>query len=266
MASADISREDLERALEFVGAVQAAPDLDSYRRAVLGIDSLVPGHIVAYNEIDLDSGEVLAIAEPPVLEPRDYELFERYHRQNPLLDYHARTGETAPRALSDLITAEELHETELYRQFYSRHGVEDQIAIILPSPPGKLNAVVLNRGERGFSDRERALLELVRPHLLQAFRMVSEAERSRGEISELRQRLERIADPVAEAAETYGLTERQAEVLRLIAAGHDNKEIAERLDLAATTVVKHGENIRVKVGAATRVEMVARVLGHPYSG
>ncbi len=49
-----------------------------------------------------------------------------------------------------------------------------------------------------------------------------------------------------------GLTEREAEVLRLVAAGKTNKQIAEDLYLSAKTVGRHMSNIFTKIGVNSR--------------
>jgi DNA-binding CsgD family transcriptional regulator len=51
-----------------------------------------------------------------------------------------------------------------------------------------------------------------------------------------------------------GLSEREVEVLRLIAAGKTNQEIAEALVISLNTVARHVSNIFDKTGAANRAE------------
>jgi len=51
-----------------------------------------------------------------------------------------------------------------------------------------------------------------------------------------------------------GLTEREAEVLRLVAAGNSNQKIADELFLSRYTVVRHVANIFAKTGSANRTE------------
>ena len=55
------------------------------------------------------------------------------------------------------------------------------------------------------------------------------------------------------------LSEREAEVLELIASGSRDKEIAERLVITEGTVKKHVQNILRKLHARNRAEAVARV-------
>jgi two-component system response regulator NreC len=53
------------------------------------------------------------------------------------------------------------------------------------------------------------------------------------------------------------LSPREAEVLTLIAGGHTNAEIAQRLFLSVRTIESHRANIQRKTGRATRAELVA---------
>lgn len=50
------------------------------------------------------------------------------------------------------------------------------------------------------------------------------------------------------------LTDRELEILRLVAKGHSNREIGARLDVSENTVKKHMRNILDKVHTRTRVE------------
>jgi two-component system response regulator NreC len=59
-----------------------------------------------------------------------------------------------------------------------------------------------------------------------------------------------------------GLTEREAEVLRLIALGHTNAEIAAELTLSVRTVESHRKHVQQKLGATTRPELVRYALDH----
>jgi len=54
------------------------------------------------------------------------------------------------------------------------------------------------------------------------------------------------------------LTEREREVLRLMAEGLSNKEIALRSEMKERTVEFHVSNILRKLGATSRVEAVVR--------
>jgi two-component system response regulator NreC len=58
------------------------------------------------------------------------------------------------------------------------------------------------------------------------------------------------------------LTERELEVLRLIALGHTNSEIAAQLYLSVRTVESHRAHIQQKIRRSTRAELVRYALDH----
>lgn len=56
------------------------------------------------------------------------------------------------------------------------------------------------------------------------------------------------ANPDQDPSDRYGtLTERERDVLQLIAEGHTSKEIAERLHISPRTVEKHRQNLKAKL-------------------
>jgi two-component system response regulator NreC len=59
-----------------------------------------------------------------------------------------------------------------------------------------------------------------------------------------------------------GLSERELEVLRLIALGHTNAEIGEQLYLSVRTVETHRAHIQQKLRLASRAELVRYALEH----
>ena len=63
-----------------------------------------------------------------------------------------------------------------------------------------------------------------------------------------------------------GLTGREAEVLRLIAAGLPNKEIAAALHLSVKTVSRHLSNIFIKIGVSSRAAATAFAFEHRLVG
>ncbi len=59
-----------------------------------------------------------------------------------------------------------------------------------------------------------------------------------------------------------GLSEEEAEILRLVALGHTNAEIGERLFLSGRTIETHRTELQRKLGLNTRVDLVSYVLDH----
>jgi DNA-binding NarL/FixJ family response regulator len=62
--------------------------------------------------------------------------------------------------------------------------------------------------------------------------------------------------------EAHGLTERELEVLRLVAAGKTNKAIAAALVLSERTVDRHVSNILAKLRVSSRAAATASAYEH----
>ncbi|HEX3562780.1 MAG TPA: helix-turn-helix transcriptional regulator [Solirubrobacterales bacterium] len=243
---AELSTDELRQALEFVRQVQAAPDLDAYSRAVLRIRELVPCDLIAYQEVDIATGETFGAYDPEEQAfPGIEEVFARYAHEHPVIRHH-QGSDGSPTAISDLISAEELHGLDLYREVFARVGAEDQLSFALPSPPEKAIGVAMNRGQRGFSDRDRELIELVRPHLIQAFLDVR-----------LREGLDPLGEPNLRA---LGLTRREAEVARLLVDGRSAAQLASELTISVHTARNHVASIYTKLRVRTRAGAVATIL------
>jgi len=68
------------------------------------------------------------------------------------------------------------------------------------------------------------------------------------------------AAPVQSSGPPDDLTEREVEILRLIALGHTNVEIGERLYLSVRTVESHRAHIQQKLRRSSRAELVRYAL------
>lgn len=105
----------------------------------------------------------------------------------------------------------------------------------------------LQAGALGYVLKEAADVELVR-----AVRLAAEGRTYLH--PELGARL--AAEPSRDHARPDGLTERELDVLRLIALGHTNAEIASMLFLSVRTVESHRANMQQKLGLSTRAQLV----------
>jgi len=65
---------------------------------------------------------------------------------------------------------------------------------------------------------------------------------------------------IAPEAAEIDLSERETDVLRLIALGHTNAEIAEKLFISVRTVETHRAHIQQKLGVSSRAELVRSAL------
>ena len=109
----------------------------------------------------------------------------------------------------------------------------------------------LQAGARGYVLKEAADNELV-----EAVRMAAEGRTYLH--PELGAKI--AAEPPQPAGPPDDLTEREVDILRLIALGHTNNEIAEQLFLSVRTVESHRARVQQKTGLTTRAELVRYAL------
>jgi two-component system response regulator NreC len=104
------------------------------------------------------------------------------------------------------------------------------------------------------------LKEAADEELLQAVRLAAEGK------TYLNPRLgaRLAAEPPGPAGPPDDLTEREVDVLRLIALGHTNSEIAGRLYLSVRTIESHRAHIQQKIRRTTRAELVQYALEHGF--
>lgn len=144
---------------------------------------------------------------------------------------------------SDVFTRREQRRRELWASVERVTGTEDCVMLWLPAPDEAMFRRLSFGSERrgGIRDRDVLLLDLLAPHLVQLYR--------------------RAAVRRATAAWPGGLTAREREVLRLVAQGRTNREVARALWISPATVRRHLENAFEKLEVKTRAAAVARVLG-----
>jgi two-component system response regulator NreC len=70
------------------------------------------------------------------------------------------------------------------------------------------------------------------------------------------------AAPATPSGPPDNLTERELQVLRLIALGHTNAEIGGQIYVSVRTIESHRAHIQQKLGRSTRAELVRYALDH----
>jgi len=130
---------------------------------------------------------------------------------------------------------------------------ETQIVVLTMQNDAGFAREALRAGALGYVLKEAADAELV-----EAVRMAAEGKTYLN--PSLGARI--AAAPPAPTGPPDDLTERELEVLRLIALGHTNSEIADQLYLSVRTVESHRANIQQKLHLSTRADLVRYALDH----
>lgn len=247
---------DVDTLLDLIGEVQGLLDPDELRRGLVGaLDRALPSDWISINDVGPEPGDAVVLAEP-AFGDEAFALFARLAHQNPLIERHRRTLDGRAYRFSDVLTVAELHALELYREFYGPLGLEHQIAFTLPHEPGRLLGVALSRKGHDYSDRERDLLNRVRPFLIQAYRNANEHSLLAARLGDPRRSAARDERMVA-ALKTSGLTPLEAETLAEAASGNANREIAAARGVSVRTVEAHLASCYRKLGVHRRAEAAA---------
>jgi DNA-binding CsgD family transcriptional regulator len=183
VSSVTLHRADLIGVLDLVRAVGRARDPDEFLLATLrGVMDLVPCLVVSMNEIVPMADRTVFWVEPPSFSPPDgtSQALAELAGQHPLIRHAMETGDGSAHRISDFWTQEEFHASPLYSMVYQPMGVEYQMSVTLPAPQPVVLGLALSRAEHDFSERDRAVLNLARPHLAQAWRHAGEQQRLRG--------------------------------------------------------------------------------------
>jgi DNA-binding CsgD family transcriptional regulator len=241
-----LRRCDLERALGFVHETATASGREPFGPSVLErLADLVAADWVVYSEWDLRARPfpTLMVDAPRVSAPAD--VTEATSRLCPTypLSILRLSGATKPQLLSDFLPRRRLHRLEYYHHVLRPMGVEHQLRLWLPAPAATSRVFYFNRSSSGgdFDDRERTLLELLRPFLASLRERSGPGEGGDGGLARL--------------------TDREAEILQLVARGKTNREIAAALVVSDHTVRKHLENVYEKLGVHTRTAAAAAFFG-----
>lgn len=175
-----LASKDYAAASKFLRELYAQRDPERFPAFVArGLHPLVGGDQVTWNEMALSVSWARVVAYPP---QRDAEwvtrTFAAHMHEHPGIRAWRREGSAGVRAISDFLSPREYHATGIYQRLYRHLGYEDQLAPSLTPPGGHALALAFGRGRYGISERDRAMVAYLAPHVLQAWRNVQALARA----------------------------------------------------------------------------------------
>jgi DNA-binding CsgD family transcriptional regulator len=250
-----LSASRLRRVLRVTARAAEFRDLSEFRSGSIALArELVPCESASYNELR-PGAPAIVIADPAAwLTLESVEVFGRLAGENPLIRHYLHTGDGQPMRFSDCISQRRLHGLALYDELYRERGVEHQIAFVLPSPPGEIVGIALNRQRPDFTGEEAAMLDLIRAPLRACYARLLEREQLLDRLSAYESGEELFAHGAAR-----GLSQRQLEILRGVRRGASNAEIALSLGISRRTVEKHLQNAYALLKVTNRTQAIARM-------
>lgn len=133
---------------------------------------LIPSDWISFNEVDLTNPANTKAVIRPENDPRFPALITRFQElvhQNPLVVRQLNLPNFPVHKISDFLTQADFHQLELYQEVYQALGVEYQMAATVRLGEKHITAFALSRRQTDYTERDRAILEMLRPHLVVAF-------------------------------------------------------------------------------------------------
>ena len=239
MGSTTLSTRDVRAVLDLAGVCAELPaqvqvdDLADAVPELLGaLAGLVRCDLLFWDRFQLEpefcGQSVLGPGETGMVVNFDADTWLAHLPEHPIMS--GRYGPVV--AFSDVLGTLEFRRSWHYLECFRPNGSFYEIGLALPRQGVQRSVISFNRKRgRDFTDRDHLVLQLIRPHVHAA--------------------LQRLGRPVPQ------LTARQLEIMRLVAQGLTNGQIAHRLGTAEKTVGKHLENTYERLGAHSRVHAIA---------
>ena len=239
---APLGRRDLHGLLDVVGSIGYDPEADTFSLELLSalqtvVDAVWTDYIVEPRPPaqGILIEQSVAMAEDPWEDGPWQDVFWDLIPAYPI----TAAPRVGVRLLWDVTTRRTLRRNAFFREWVIPADRLLQAMVTLPDrPDGARRSIMFNTEAEGrpFGERQRAILETVRPYLCRPIE---------------------VADAVRRRQRAAGLTPRELEILSAVREGLTNAEIAARLVVSPATVRTHLVNVSTKLGAHTRAEAAA---------
>ena len=246
-----LTSRELRAALDVLHTIgeSCAGAAEFARRGVKWLPQLVASELTTLSVCDFRTGHRSVVSDQPegAISPREMAVFDHYFHGHPLVREHGRNPGAVTKRIVDCVPSDVFRASALYNEYYRAIRIDHVTAVPIYVDRRFLVSFVLNRSGAAYTDRERELLEIVRPHLANLYRLGVAADRVR-----------EVPADVPFGVAAMPLSPREREVLDWVAAGKTNRDIAAILGASPRTVEKHLERIYEKLGVETRTAAAMR--------
>jgi len=167
-----LRHKDLRALSNSIQMLYRVSDLAAFPRRVFeALGPLVRCDCFAYNKFGPDGVLKLLHCEPELPAASTSFLLSlgpEFTHEHPGVEYVTRTGSTEPLKITDFTSQQKWRRTTLYNEFFHPLRCEYQMGFAFPVPKGQV-ALGFNCAARDYSEDDRQLFTLLRPHLMQAY-------------------------------------------------------------------------------------------------
>ncbi|MGV0025407.1 response regulator transcription factor [Phormidesmis priestleyi] len=201
-----LSLNDTQKLHQGIQKLYNLHNLDTFGVDALTIlNQLVPSDIPNFHVTHVRTRQTSSTFLPdfPGFTPEIEQVIHQHFDEHPILHHMPQTLNGVHKA-SDVISQKKLQCLEgFYQQFLRPFGLEDQMVFFLPNAnsgswsklsqtDATLVGFALHRSQRNFTERDRLILNLLRPHLFQAYGNAQRYQQLQQDLSQLQQSLNHL--------------------------------------------------------------------------
>lgn len=191
---------DIQQMQHYIHELYTLCDLETLATKVISVlPEVVASDLVVWSPANFSQHRIL----PAVIKDLDSLALEEveqtaYHHfyEHPLARHYVETHDARAYKISDFLSSSELHQLEgLYHGFLRLVDAEEQMIVVLPTASTDTLdisfqhatdiVIALHRPKRNFTERDRLVLNLLQPHLLQAYKNAIAVSRMQHELAQL---------------------------------------------------------------------------------
>jgi DNA-binding CsgD family transcriptional regulator len=173
---ARLSPSDFGQALDFLREAEDVTGDDPFPTPLLDrLRTLITSDAVSWHEWSFAGGHehvCVFSAREPADTTTVWRIYPRYRHQDPLPGGCEGAGPPSPTAVgralkfSDFLSMREFHRLDLYADVCRPLGIDYVMKLFLPNREGIAHGFVFDRSGRDFTERDRLMLNLLRPHFV----------------------------------------------------------------------------------------------------
>jgi DNA-binding CsgD family transcriptional regulator len=182
MAVESLFSTDLLALNRAIGEIYTARDRESfYRAAFSAIHGIIPEELCTFNETTFHSTRFLnsisSSQEHSNISKKFFPALNAHLHEHPFIP-HIFFIDKALKT-TDYCSKRQFKSAALYNEFYHHLDIEAQMSLALPLSQKNLLVFTLSKKSQDFSERDRLLLTLLKPHMMSALRNAMEHGRIR---------------------------------------------------------------------------------------
>lgn len=191
-----LALDDLQKLHHSIQRLYTFRDVEDFDvQTIKVIDQLVPSDIPSFLLVDLQTRQIQDTFLPdfPGLTFEMEQARVNFFNEHPVVQRLPKTLDGAYK-ISDFINQEKLETSEnLYQRYLRELGMVDHMCMsIRESNTGNIPAVALYRSKYSFTERDRLILNILRPHIFQAYCNAQQYQYLGQELNQLQQFLHHV--------------------------------------------------------------------------